>query len=126
MQRETSQRKIILEEIHKLGHATRSGFINHLKTNYPGFSVATIYRNLDSLCEDNLLRKVSSSLDEDIFEDTSKKMHDHFICQECGSIIDIDNKNDERTYIDKNGNLIKSKSITYYGTCKNCLLNRNK
>ncbi len=121
MQRETSQRKIILEEIHKLGHATRSDFINHLKTNYPGFSVATIYRNLDSLCKDNLLRKVSSNLAEDIFEDTSKNMHDHFICEECGTIIDIENKSDKKTFFDKNGNLIKSKSITYYGTCKNCL-----
>ena len=124
MQRETVQRKIILKEMHILGHAKRSDFINHLKNNYPGFNTATIYRNLDSLCEDNLLRKVSSNLDEDIFEDTSKKMHDHFICLNCGSIIDIESKDDEKSFIDKDGNLIESKSITYYGTCKDCLKNR--
>lgn len=126
MQRETVQRKIILTEMHKLGHAKKSEFINYLKENYPGFNVATIYRNLDSLCEDNLLRKVSSNLDEDIYEDTSKKMHDHFICTECGSIYDIENKSDEKTFIDKDGNLIESKSITYYGICKDCLINRGK
>jgi Fe2+ or Zn2+ uptake regulation protein len=121
MQRETLQRKIILKEIHELGHVSKSEFIKHLKTKYKDFNLATIYRNLDTLCEDNLLRKVSTNLDEDIYEDTTKKMHDHFICNECGSIIDVESKDNKAPFIDEFGNLIKSKSTTYYGICVDCL-----
>mgnify|MGYP002515565645 CR=1 FL=1 len=121
MQRETSQRRVILNEMHMLGHAKKSEFIKHIQSKYPGFNLATIYRNLESLCDDNLLRKVSSNLDEDIYEDTTKELHDHFICLNCGKIIDIKNKSCLDSFLDDSGNLIKSKSITYYGICKDCL-----
>ncbi|MFA6667283.1 MAG: transcriptional repressor [Bacilli bacterium] len=121
MQRETLQRKIIISSIHTLGHARTSEVISYLKENYPSLSVATVYRNLNTLCEDGFIRKVSTNLNEDIFEDASKNLHDHFICSKCGIIYDIENEKDSTSYYDKDGNLVTNKSITYYGVCKDCI-----
>jgi Fe2+/Zn2+ uptake regulation proteins len=125
MERQTIQRKIIVTTIHALGHIKTSDLISVLKKEFSSMSPATIYRNLAVLSNDGLIRKISSNLDEDIYEDTSKNNHDHFICEECGTIIDIENKEDSTSYYDNDGNLIIGKSITYYGVCKDCL-NRKK
>ncbi len=125
MERETIQRKVILDAIHMLGHVKTSELIDVLKKSFPTMSIATIYRNLNTLSSEGIIRKVSTNLDENIYEDTSKDCHDHFICEECGIIIDIENKKDTDSYYDKDGNLIERKSISYYGVCKDCL-NRKK
>jgi len=121
MERATIQRKVILDTIHQLGHVKTSELIDVIKKAFPSISVATIYRNLNTLDDEGIIRKISSNLNEDIYEDTSKEFHDHFICEECGIIVDIENKKDFSSYYDKDGNLIEQQSITYYGVCKDCL-----
>lgn len=121
MERATIQRKVILDTIHQLGHVKTSELIDVIKKAFPSISVATIYRNLNTLDDEGIIRKISSNLNEDIYEDTSKEFHDHFICEECGIIVDIENKKDFSSYYDKDGNLIEQQSITYYGFCKDCL-----
>jgi Fe2+ or Zn2+ uptake regulation protein len=125
MERATIQRKVILDAIHALGHVKISELIDVLKKSFPTMSTATIYRNLITLNNEGMIRRISTKLDEDVYEDTSKDMHDHFICEECGIIIDIENNKDSDSYYDKDGNLIEQQSVTYYGVCRDCL-NRKK
>jgi len=125
MQRETIQRKIIINTIHQFGHVSTSELIAYIQKEFPSLSVATIYRNLNTLLEDNLVRRVSTDLLQDIYEDTTRDIHDHFICEECGIIIDKENPDDSVSFVDDNGNLIAHKAVTYYGVCKDCL-NRKK
>lgn len=121
MQRVTIQRKIILDAIHSAGHIKTQELIDNIGKDYPNFSVATIYRNLNVLEQDGLVRKVTSNLNENIYEDTCKDEHDHFICEDCGIILDKEKKDSGKLYMDQDGNLITNKSITYYGVCKSCL-----
>jgi len=125
MKRFTIQRKVILDAIHAFGHIKTSELISVLKKSFPTMSAATIYRNLITLNNEGLIRTISTKLNEDVYEDTSKDFHDHFICEECGIIIDIENNRDSDSYYDKDGNLIEQQSITYYGVCRDCL-NRKK
>ncbi|MFA7111890.1 MAG: Fur family transcriptional regulator [Bacilli bacterium] len=120
MERRTVQRELILESIHDLEHSSTKAIVAVVKHDYPTISVGTIYRNLKSLEEDGLIRKVSTNLEDPIYEDTSREPHNHFICEECGRIFDIPLDSNQKPFVDENGNFVKEVSKTFYGVCKDC------
>ncbi len=129
MERLTKQRKYIIEAVSNLGHATLNMVSTYLSENNLKMSLATIYRNLTSLTDDNILRKVDASLDDTYYELVSyKALHDHFICKKCGRIIDVDKVTYSKKshFKDKSENEVDNMSINYYGTCKDCLNSNNK
>jgi len=99
---------------------------------YPGIGLTTVYRTLDLLVRMGLINKLIFGPGESRYESKSgekKKTHYHFVCTECGKIIDYDD------FIDKDLELIKrtedilskkydfkvlDHNITFYGLCKNC------
>lgn len=85
----------------------------------PKISLGTVYRNLNSLVSENKVRRIKMSDGTDRFDHTND-YHDHFICTNCNSIIDIESKN---KVIPKNinGNKVMSYEVVYKGLCKNCL-----
>lgn len=123
MKRETVQRRIVLATIDALGHSSINEIISVIRERFPEIGVATIYRNIDSLVELEQVRKLSTNLKEDIFEVTSRGLHDHFICTECGKIIDIPLRDEFESFFDEEGNLFLGVNKTYYGVCKDCIKN---
>ncbi len=128
MKRNTIQKEIIINTIKKHGHLTKEELINIILNDYPSISASTIYRNLFSLKEDEIIRECSidnlGSIYEVIFDE-----HDHFICNSCGMIKDIP-KVDKNIIIGNNIKEINSfkinyYQINYYGVCDICL-NKDK
>ncbi len=118
MERFTIQRKLILEAVKNIGHATIKDIIEFLDEENIKLSIGTLYRNLDNLVNDNYLRRVSIDFKENYYEIASMEQHDHFVCRNCGKIIDVNPNNINLKEID--GNKIDFETTTYYGMCKDC------
>jgi Fur family transcriptional regulator, peroxide stress response regulator len=86
----TPQRVAIFEAIVKLkNHPTAENVIEYIKTNHPNISVGTVYKVLDSLVENELLKKVKT--EKDIMRyDAVLSNHHHLYCAETDRIEDYD------------------------------------
>lgn len=68
-------------------HMTAEQVFESLKKSFPAVSRATVYNNLNKLCEANLIRRVSVEGSADRYDRV--KRHDHLICQKCGKLSDV-------------------------------------
>ena len=68
-------------------HLTAEQIYVELQKIYPAVSRATIYNNLNKLCDLGLIRRVSLEDSPDRYDRIKK--HDHIVCQKCGRISDI-------------------------------------
>lgn len=86
----TPQRVAIYEAVVKLkNHPTAENIIDYIKQNHPNVSVGTVYKVLDSLVENQLLKKVKS--EKDIMRyDAIMQKHHHLYCSETDKIEDFE------------------------------------
>lgn len=68
-------------------HMTADQIYGELQKVYPDVSRATVYNNLNKLCDLRLIRRVSLEDSSDRYDRIEK--HDHLVCQKCGKISDI-------------------------------------
>lgn len=68
-------------------HMTAEQVYKQLQKIYPCVSRATIYNNLNKLCDIGIIRKVSLENSPDRYDRIEK--HDHLICQKCQKLSDI-------------------------------------
>ncbi len=89
IQRITTQRKIILEELKKLKtHPTAVELYEIVRKRLPKISLGTVYRNLEIMSEEGLVKKLEIPGREKRWDgDTST--HYHFRCTICGRVYDI-------------------------------------
>jgi Fur family peroxide stress response transcriptional regulator len=89
----TPQRVAIYEAIVSLkNHPTAENVIEYVKINHPNISVGTVYKVLDSLVENELLKKVKT--EKDIMRDDAKLLnHHHLYCVESERIEDYEDDN---------------------------------
>lgn len=93
-----------------------------LKGDFPNLSMGTVYRNLAVLIEQGEIEKIDFGSTFDRFDGTIGE-HYHFICENCGKIVDIDipvdrelnNKVRRSTPYDVNRHRIE-----FYGMCDEC------
>ena len=87
----TPERMIILQEIMKLDkHFEAENLFEHIKSMNIKVSRASIYRTLDLLVQCGLVNKINFDNSCYYYESTiNKSSHDHFICNECGKIIEF-------------------------------------
>ena len=86
----TPQRVAIYEAVAELhNHPTAENIIEYIKTNHTNISVGTVYKVLDSLVENNLLRKVKN--EKDIMRyDAVLAHHHHLYCSKTERIEDFE------------------------------------
>jgi len=113
----TPQRLAILKEIDKKGHANVDEIYSSVKESFPSISLATIYKNIISLTEANILSEVCTP-NKNKFEIT-KEPHAHFICKKCNFIEDIPLDEAINTKIEEQYPN-STKQLYIYGICKNC------
>ncbi len=87
--RMTRQRKVILEELRKVtSHPTADQVYEMVRRRLPRISLATVYRNLETLSLAGEVLKLEVSGTQRRYDgDTSE--HHHARCAMCGSVIDI-------------------------------------
>lgn len=68
-------------------HLTAEQVFEELKKTYPAVSRATVYNNLNKLCDVNLIRRMSLEGQPDRYDRLLR--HDHLVCQRCGKLSDV-------------------------------------
>ncbi len=111
----TSKYKDKIIDILKKNHLLSLSEINSL---LPEANFSTIYRNIEILETENIIRSFIKNKNEILYEyiDHSHE-HDHLICDNCGDIqsIHIDKKK-----LNLKGDF-KLYSLTMHGKCKDCI-----
>ncbi len=69
-------------------HPTAEELYFELKKNNPKLSLATVYRNLNQLAQNNVIKKIQG-LSEQVHYDHNVSEHFHIICTECNKIEDL-------------------------------------
>lgn len=84
----TPQRIAVFEAIFKLNnHPTAENIIEYIRKNHPNISTATVYKVLDALVINNLIKKVKT--DKDIMRyDAVVEKHHHLYCLDTDKILD--------------------------------------
>ena len=92
----TPQRIAILEAIYKLdNHPTVEDILIHIRKNNPNIATGTVYKVLDTLVENAIIKRVKT--DKDIMRyDGMVEKHHHLYCSTCDLIEDyVDEELDE-------------------------------
>jgi Fur family ferric uptake transcriptional regulator len=85
----TKQRKILLEELSKLGnHPTACELFEKVRTRIPRIGMGSIYRNLDVLSDQGVILKLEVSGTQKRF-DAVTEPHYHIRCSKCSRVDDI-------------------------------------
>jgi Fur family ferric uptake transcriptional regulator len=87
--RNTRQREVVLEELRKLNtHPTAAELHDIVRKRLPRISLGTVYRNLDRLAGDDIIRKLENGIGGARF-DGDVGRHLHVTCVACGRIDDV-------------------------------------
>ena len=94
----------------------------NVRKQHPNISLGTVYRNLTLLAEDGEIRRFNVGDGIDHFDaDTSP--HYHFVCRQCGSVIDLEMESideiTDRASASFDGQ-IEGHVTYFYGTCCSC------
>ena len=84
----TPQRVVILEAIYTLNnHPAADNIIEYIRKSHPNIATGTVYKVLETLVENGLIKKVTT--DKDIMRyDGIIENHHHLYCSECDLIED--------------------------------------
>ena len=114
----TPQRLAILQTIDKHGHVSIDDIYNEIKPTFPSISLATIYKNINTLKEANILSEIHPQNTKSKYEIT-KQPHGHFVCKKCGEVYDFDIQNSCNPSLDVIDD-IETSEVYLYGVCKKC------
>ena len=117
----TPQRLEILKYLdsHR-NHPTADMIYSALKEKNPSLSRTTVYNTLDTLRKHNLINALTISESELRF-DSIINPHHHFLCKECGEIVDIDVECPHLKEILKGGHRIDEVHGYFKGVCEKCM-----
>ena len=88
--RNTIQRQLVISAVRSLSnHPTAEEVYNRIVLDYPDISKGTVYRNLNSLVESGLLRRVSVPGSADCYDHMLTK-HYHVQCTRCHKFMNVD------------------------------------
>jgi Fur family peroxide stress response transcriptional regulator len=125
----TYQRLKVLEYLdkHLNTHPTVEMIYEKLLRRIPTLSMTTIYNTLGAFLERGLV-SAETITGTEIRYDLITEPHHHFLCKECGNIIDIDVKCSiaERKTKAINGHMIEEVHGYFKGICRECLKQGNK
>lgn len=87
----TPQRKLILNIIRQAGgHLTIEQIYRHARERNPRLNLATVYRNLDVLCDLRLVVAADIGGGTWVYESAGEQPHHHLVCRSCGDIARIE------------------------------------
>ena len=115
----TTYAKKILELIEASDcHMTAEQVFDALRSTYPRVVLATVYNNLNRLCAQGAVRKVSVEGMPDRYDKTWR--HDHLVCKYCGKLADVDLGDLTAQLEQKAGTAILSYDLKLVYLCDEC------
>ena len=126
----TKQRSAILDYLieHKDSHVTVNNISDYLEQDGTHVGITTIYRHLDKLLEQGLVRKYTVDGTTSAcyqYANIDEKCHQHFHmkCEDCGRLIHLNcsHINELCSHIfDEHGFTVDLYRTVFYGICREC------
>ncbi len=121
--RNTPQRTTILAALQAMkSHPTATELYATVKHQLPRISLGTVYRNLEVLREDGLVRKIEFGAADARF-DGCLEPHDHVRCTVCGALRDVEPPSARPRLSapdDAAGFEVKGYQLEFFGVCPTC------
>ena len=115
----SKQKEIVLNAVlSSCDHPTAETVLLRSKAQMPSINLATVYRNLNALIKDGLIKKVVAD-GGDRFDKTLKN-HAHFQCRVCGSVVDAMGVDFSLFNSEAVNGVVESVEISIKGVCPNC------
>jgi Fur family ferric uptake transcriptional regulator len=119
----TVQRRIILEEVRDLkSHPSADEVYVAVRRRLPDISMATVYRNLETLAEYGLIRRLWEVAAPRRYDGILEE-HYHIVCDRCGRVDDVRLEpvngflEDARRVSDYD---VRGYRLEFHGLCPNC------
>ena len=103
-------------------HPSADWVHQRMREQFPDVSLGTVYRNLNQLSEEGLIKSVGVIHGQERF-DACTAPHSHFICNRCGAVIDLPDCVSEETITplgEEYGFVEQYHELQIFGFCKDC------
>lgn len=120
--RNTEQRRIVFEMLRSTkSHPTADWIFEQARLKMPKISLGTVYRNLNVLHNEGLVREIHG-MDRKAHFDADTSHHSHFVCTRCGRIRDVmpAPELEWRSLKDLVGCEVERQEIQFFGVCPSC------
>ncbi len=119
----TPQRIAILAYLHDTpGHFSPAEIFEHVRQRTEGVTEATVYRTLEFLAENDIIRPALNSNGHLVYEIAGHEHH-HVICRSCGASVEIDHALLQKLYQQlesETGYRLATSHLTFFGLCPAC------
>lgn len=117
----TPQRLQIIGAIMQHKHANIDNIHEIIKQTNPSMSLATIYKNIKVLVQENVIIEIAFADNKTRYELVPYVQHGHMMCKLCGDISDVHiNFKDLTVKTMHKDSIIDEIQINVIGTCSNC------
>lgn len=103
-------------------HPTAETVYQWLKPENPNLSLGTVYRNLNLLADEGVIRRMPFPVER---YDANTHPHPHFQCFTCGSVYDLEtlpyNPDLDVAASASSGHDVVRHEMLFYGTCCSCI-----
>lgn len=118
--RVSHQRLMVLDYlINNMDHPTADDIYKSLKSKDPILSQATVYNTLNLFVDNHIVSELDFNESRKRY-DFYNKQHSHFICEDCGDILDLDVDIENLKLEGLEDCKVNSVDITIRGKCPNC------
>lgn len=105
-------------------HPSAEWVYQTLKSTHPDLSLGTVYRNLALFRQQGVIQSVGVVNGQERF-DADTSLHHHFVCERCGSVLDLDFRQEQEDSWDQAvseqyGFKTLRHELIFYGICKTC------
>lgn len=113
----TPQREAVLRYLcGNPSHPSAEDIHRDVRGRFPMLSLATVYNTLRVLEDIGEVRSIKTGRGRTRY-DFRCEPHGHFICQNCGNVIDIEA---DAAKLEVGGHLVRHSEVTYHGLCAAC------
>ncbi len=118
--RYSRQRELVREIIKgRCDHPTADMIYSSCREVDQNISLGTVYRNLKLLADEGDILTIETE-DKRLHYDGDITRHSHFICQNCGKIIDLFRPAKTPKELEQLGLMVREEKCVYYGLCAEC------
>ena len=104
-------------------HLSAEEVASHVQRRLPQVNPSTVYRTLDVLVEEGLVRRTDLGTGRAVFEPAHEHPHHHLVCESCGLVAHVHGEalGDLAERIDADSGFhVGEREITFFGTCRMC------
>lgn len=123
VKKHSRKREAILAKIRSTtAHPSAVWVYEELRREIPDLSLGTVYRNISVFKDEGVIASVGVVNGQERFDGCTSE-HTHFVCMECGDILDIEANCDPALNSAvgiTSGHEVLFRQLTFYGRCKSC------